>query len=28
LREFAQANMAGANFTLRNFSGEKIEIID
>jgi hypothetical protein len=28
LRQYAQANMAGANFTLRNYSGEKDEIID
>ena len=28
LRQFAQANMAGANFILRNSSGEKDEIID
>lgn len=28
LREFAEANMAGASFTLRNYSGEKKEIAD
>ena len=28
LRQFAQANKTGGNFILRNFSGEKDEIID
>jgi hypothetical protein len=28
LRTFAQQNMAGANFILRNSSGESVEIID